>query len=1760
MRNAVCKTADHAQKSFGTNIAVSALYRYSKANVFQNRKGDKIMKNRFKKISVAILLAAVIVIAVPLALWLINTSDSGTASPMPPITMDMTQMPLYVEGDTTGIVPLGWQAIFEVPRNGFVLMPQAFGQTGVNIDSAFVLTPPPDTPDGFSPTISIDGQPLPAVMPLDDGTFLVVPAMPLLHNNLHTFRLAMQNGDITWAFQTAVRFAVVSTLPAHQAVNVPVNTGIEIDFSVSGHTDIREFFSISPAVEGRFIQRGTLTVFMPTNPLAAGQVYTVTISAGIGLPYSDEVLTDDIVFAFETANEGVAQQNHNRDSIQFGTNYVEFPSFEPPSISFWLSYRNSRPAVTFDMLRFDDDERAIAAVESLTNNHFWAWWSWQNRHVDTTGLAHVTSHTITQPTNSQWGWMESLTLPDALPPGFYIVNASIGGELNDQVVIQITDIAVHTFADNEMTILWVNDMITGQPAQNARVAGGGIANTNYNGIAILDSGMSDNVLVVTTADGRRCVIFTPSHLTTQHFWRGFTPMGTHNADYWSVLRLDRTLYQRSDVLYFWGFAQSRNNPAQNAVNHVTVTITDAWHWNPFMGGGNTIYRAAVPVQNGAYNGSINLPHLDPGFYNLIIQHGDVILGTAFFDVRDYVTPPYRLSVTADRAAAFVGESIVFTTRTEFFEGTPVPDLSFRYGIWGWQTAHSVWGQHGQTGLDGEFSRTIQRIAAETDAQGEGSLTFSAEAQLPEIGDTFASANVRVFVNDIDVDVRASREGADATLTINVNTITLDRINNGTADGWSDFLDEPVAGQTLQVSVTRVYWVPVRIGERYCFIERIVVPRYRYDRREEVIETFNLTTGADGTADRNFTVPNRPQESYFVRVTTNDGNGRQIRHDAFVGRDWWNFWSMSESGEPFLYTGLAWDDGVDIGDTVNLEIRSGNDAIERGGFLFVIASNGIIQHFVGTNSVSFNFEERHLPNATVYAVYFNGHTYHTGWNMRQNLRFNSASREMTLDITTDRNSYRPGDIVNVTVRATDRQGNPMAAIVNIAAVDEALLALQGFDPNTDILSNLYRNVPSGVLVNISTHQTFVSAGGLDIDDVEEMRDMLGLTTSQSLAADAFSVNANAMPYATRGAAMEVAMDASYGGGGTGHVRDNFLDTAVFAMLHTDTNGVATFSFRLPHNITSWRLSASGINSNLYAGNSTSDVIVTLPMFVHYSLNSVFLTGDNPTIGVNAYGTALSHGDRIVFEVWDEANPTDILRAEGYAFARVNIPLWDNITAAEGGRSIIIRASANGMTDAVRHDFYVIASHRTIDVPVFYDVAVGTTFASGGPGLTQITFTDQGRGQFLNELLGMRWSGRGSRLEGYVMRREANRLLGLYFPDIALFNSGDSFNPAIFQQTDGGIAIVPHGASNLGATVRMMPFVVDEINTHTLANYLYNVLHNQNQLSRARALYGLAMLGEPVLLYLHAYAAAENLSVQDMAYIALGFAALGETHTAAALYAQHIQPYIQRIAPYYRIEMGNRTQTLETTSVAALLASQLQMPERIGLHQYTVRHHNMEWLIGMHRLSFIVNEIANVEQADADVTYTLFGEEITQDLSGGRSFTLRIPAQNLAGFSITGVTGDVGAVSIHRVPLEDIEPIEAGITLERRFFRAGEATPRTAFNQGDLVRVEIRIDYSRNASSGSYKITDFLPAGLVLAPNSTRFADRDITPGQWRFATAEGQRVMFFDHNSSFNRTRVYYYYARVINPGTFRAQGLIVQSMAAREYMVIGEDDVITILP
>jgi hypothetical protein len=509
-------------------------------------------------------------------------------------------------------------------------------------------------------------------------------------------------------------------------------------------------------------------------------------------------------------------------------------------------------------------------------------------------------------------------------------------------------------------------------------------------------------------------------------------------------------------------------------------------------------------------------------------------------------------------------------------------------------------------------------------------------------------------------------------------------------------------------------------------------------------------------------------------------------------------------------------------------------------------SGIKNWRAGENPYSFTFANEHLPNIYVDAYYFNGYNYQS---MSRYICFDYKKNDLTLTAEFDKDTYKPGEVCQITVTAKDKNGNPKEANVNLGIVDEALFALQDYSVNT--LTSLFRNISSGLRFAAATHR--YSTPSADLPPVE---------------------------YDSGG---------SPGSGGI-YIRETFKDTATFATIKTNSQGKAVYIFNLPDNITSWRLTMSGISNDFYAGNSVQTIIVTSPMFLTYSLNDEFLTGDKPVVGVNVYGTSLKGGEKVTFEVWDVANPGIKRTASGFAFERVNIPLWE--MASEGAKALIIKASvAGGTSDAVKHNYQVMKTYRTVEVADYTDANPNAAFDVPAKGFISITFTDKGRGAFLSQLLGFRYI-YGDRIENLLVRREANKILKEYFPGLCLYYGKDSFDVQQYQRGDGGLAILPHAYSDLETTVKTMPYVMDEMNISLLKKYLYNAYNGSNNENKMAALYGLAMLYEPVLLELDNYSLLDDVSASNAVYIALGYCALGETETASRIYDERVAPRLEK----------------------------------------------------------------------------------------------------------------------------------------------------------------------------------------------------------------------------------------------------------------------------
>lgn len=77
----------------------------------------------------------------------------------------------------------------------------------------------------------------------------------------------------------------------------------------------------------------------------------------------------------------------------------------------------------------------------------------------------------------------------------------------------------------------------------------------------------------------------------------------------------------------------------------------------------------------------------------------------------------------------------------------------------------------------------------------------------------------------------------------------------------------------------------------------------------------------------------------------------------------------------------------------------------------------------------------------------------------------------------------------------------------------------------------------------------------------------------------------------------------GGGGAGSVRDDFKDTSIFRSINVNS-GEETITFKLPENLTTWRVTAQAINGSTklpLAGTQTYNFVSKLPFFTDININ-------------------------------------------------------------------------------------------------------------------------------------------------------------------------------------------------------------------------------------------------------------------------------------------------------------------------------------------------------------------------------------------------------------------------------------------------------------------------------------------------------------------------------------------------------------------------------
>lgn len=111
--------------------------------------------------------------------------------------------------------------------------------------------------------------------------YKIIPASKLTENTIYKLSFdttGQKREQYSWAFQSKGSFGVLRTLPRNKATYVSGDTGIEVTFSYENidMSNIADYFSIEPEVEGRFELNKKTLVFVPKG-LTNSTLYTVTL-------------------------------------------------------------------------------------------------------------------------------------------------------------------------------------------------------------------------------------------------------------------------------------------------------------------------------------------------------------------------------------------------------------------------------------------------------------------------------------------------------------------------------------------------------------------------------------------------------------------------------------------------------------------------------------------------------------------------------------------------------------------------------------------------------------------------------------------------------------------------------------------------------------------------------------------------------------------------------------------------------------------------------------------------------------------------------------------------------------------------------------------------------------------------------------------------------------------------------------------------------------------------------------------------------------------------------------------------------------------------------------------------------------------------------------------------------------------------------------------------------------------------------------------
>ncbi|NOZ21430.1 MAG: hypothetical protein GXP25_10115 [Planctomycetes bacterium] len=775
-----------------------------------------------------------------------------------------------------------------------------------------------------------------------------------------------------------------------------------------------------------------------------------------------------------------------------------------------------------------------------------------------------------------------------------------------EAVLQVTDIGLTCKTSPENTLIWATSLRRGQPLSKVDLAMRNAENkviwrgkTDEQGIAVgpgVDLSYDAQPTFLIAKHGKDMAYLA---LDREQIWLGqfnisrdWDPMPRRTIAH---IFTDRGLYKAGDTVHVKGAVRidTAEGISLPKTKKIDVTVTGPRDKK-------VVTRKLSLSQFGTFHFDADLKKNSPlGYYSITAHlqgHSEEDTAYSAFQVAAFRPAEFEVSLRPEKREYTIGQKLQAQTEARYLFGAPMCGGQIDwYAYWSptWFTPKGCTDfRFGDTA--GYYNREPQlenNIASGTGTLSpEGTTTIKFPLQPKGRIAGALHCNLSVTATDqthqtVSAATSVIVHPADFYLGVKKHSYIL-TANQPTA---FEFIaakpdGERIGGIKAAVRIVRRQWHTVR--------KKTVWSRAHYETEavDEPIATADVVLTKHGTP-WTFTPPK--SGNYYLEISAADKQervARTVTHFYATGEEYVS-WHRDDKDTVKL---VADRDEYSLGDTARLLIQS---PYKQTRALLTIERQGVMEQRVldlQTTSPTINIpvKKEYMPNVYISVVLVQGRTtnkmsedgadlgkpsYKVGYI---DLPIRNDAARLTVAVTPDRQTAAPGENATVDLRVTDSHGRGQRTELAFIAADEGVLKLIGYR-TPDPLAAIYGARPLAVRTS------------------ETRRSVLGRARFDWLGKKG------------KGPGDGLA-EAQAGFAGIDVFRKTFLYTACYRpRIITDVSGRARVTFKLPDNLTRFRLMAVAVGPANTFGSGESGITVKKPILLRSALPRFANAGDKFT---------------------------------------------------------------------------------------------------------------------------------------------------------------------------------------------------------------------------------------------------------------------------------------------------------------------------------------------------------------------------------------------------------------------------------------------------------------------------------------------------------------------------------------------------------------------